>query len=157
MRYFLTITLFLCCLCLKAQTVSSYVITSAGDAIMSDEGALYLSVGEPMNTELLDGEVMISQGFLQITVQGNILNNEELLTEHIRIFPNPTIDEIQLSLEGDLSEYSYSIYDALGNILTRNIPLTSSRIGFNSYTPGTYLMTIHKGSSSSKSLRIVKQ
>lgn len=142
---------------LQSQTVENYLISSAGDAIMNGDGALYLSVGEPMDTELTDGDIMISQGFLQITVQGNILNNEELLTEHIKIFPNPTVNEIQLGLAGDLSEYSYRLYDINGNAITEKIRLSSNRINMSAHPVGIYLLTLHKGMTSSKSLRITKQ
>lgn len=124
---------------------------------MSGEGALYLSVGEPMNTELQDGDIMVSQGFLQVTVQGNILNSDELLTEHIKVFPNPTMDELHLSLDGNLEEYSYRLYDVLGNSLTERIALRTPRIEMHNYPEGTYLLTIHKGLTSSKSLKIIKQ
>ncbi len=157
MRYRLMLMCLLGLATMKAQTVDNYLISAAGDAIMSGDGALYLSVGEPMDTELTDGEVMISQGFLQITVEGNILNNEELLTEHIKIFPNPTVNEIQLGLAGDLSEYSYRLYDIHGNTITEKIQLTTSRISMSSYPAGVYLLTLHKRATSSKSLRIIKQ
>lgn len=141
---------------LTGQSISSYVITSAGDAIMSDEGALYLSIGEPMNTELTGGEVMISQGFLQVTIADRILSSEELLEESIIVYPNPVVQELRFDLEDAHQNYSLKVYDAYGHIIHNTESLSSARLDVNNFTAGTYFLTLHKDNKSSKAVQFVK-
>ncbi len=141
---------------LVGQSISSYVITSAGDAIMSDEGALYLSIGEPMNTELTGGEVMISQGFLQVTIADRILNSEELLEESVTVYPNPVAEELRFDLEDAYEQYSLRVYNTSGQIIHTTESLSSSRLNVKDYSVGTYFLTLHKDNKSSRAVQFIK-
>jgi len=157
MRFLLLwILLFVSSFCL-AQSISSYVITSAGDAIMSDGGALYLSMGEPMNTELINGEIMISQGFLQVSIAGRVLSNEQLLTERISVFPNPTAHELRFTLEDDFNNYGYRIYDVSGQVIQTSSALDQPSVDVSSFQEGIYFLTLHKEGKSSETIQFIKQ
>lgn len=54
---------------LTAQKLGPYTISSTGQAFESDEVDLYVSIGEPINTVLSDGEISVSQGILQVIFQ----------------------------------------------------------------------------------------
>ena len=139
-----------------SQSIKSYVITSAGTSVMSSEGAIYLSIGEPMNTELTDGEIMVSQGFLNVTLTG-LVSTEDLLMEDIRVYPNPTMDNLTLSLDIATGDYDYQIYNQSGELIRRQrISSDSEEIDFSSYSSGLYFMKVLKEEKYSRTVKIVK-
>ncbi len=139
-----------------SQSIKSYVITSAGTSVMSSEGAIYLSIGEPMNTELTDGEIMVSQGFLNVTLTG-LVSTDDLLLEDIRVYPNPTVANLTLSLDKAHGDYDYSIYNQSGElILKQRINSDSEEIDFSSYSSGLYFMKVSKGDKHSRTVKITK-
>jgi len=156
MKFTLTILSLLLYSLLSGQSISSYVITSAGEAIMSDEGALYLSVGEPMNTELHGGEVMISQGFLQVTIANRVLSSDQLLEETITVYPNPTLQELRFTLLESSENYGARIYNSGGEILHNVKALSSAKIDVSQYPAGTYFVTLHKDDKISETIQFVK-
>lgn len=141
-----------------SQSIKSYVITSAGTSISSPEGAIYLSIGEPMNTELTDGEIMISQGFLNVTVTGTVSTDDDFLLQDIRVYPNPTVANLTLSLDTSEGDYDYQIYNNTGTLIDQQrINSNSEEIDFGAYTSGLYFMKVIKGDKYSRTVKIVKQ
>lgn len=139
-----------------SQSISSYVITSTGSSIMSDDGALYLSIGEPMSTEITDGEIMISQGFLNVTVVGSV-STDDLLTEVVNAYPNPTGDMLTIEIPEFKGEYIYNLTNLMGEtIRTAKLGDITGQVDFTDLIPGTYFMTVTKDNKSSKTLKIVK-
>lgn len=140
----------------NAQEIKSYVISSTGASIMGDSGALYLSIGEPMNTEISGGEIMISQGFLQVSISETTAT-EYILEEEINVFPNPTSADLIIDMPDMDGKYYYQLFDLLGSDI-RKEELSKSRtsLDLNFLEAGTYFLKINKGSESSKTLKIVK-
>jgi len=158
MKYLLTFLVLIVSLSFaSAQSISSYVITSAGEAIMSEEGALYLSIGEPMNTELHGGDIMISQGFLQVTIAGRVVNTQEQLTEEITVYPNPTAEELRFDLKDVSSDYGCRIYDVRGTVIQNWSSLDQPYVDVSAYPEGTYFLTLHKEGKSSETIQFIKQ
>ncbi len=143
---------------ISAQEISSYLISSTGAALMNDEGALYISVGEPLNTEIQDGEIMISQGFLNITIleQGSTATTD-LIEEVIHTYPNPTIESITIEIPEISSTLSMEIFDESGRIIQRDI-LTEkiNNLSVTNWNPGTYYLSVRDGDKKSKTLKIFK-
>lgn len=139
-----------------SQSVKSYVITSAGTAMMSGDGAIYLSIGEPMNTEISDGDIMISQGFLNVTLSG-ITADENLLTEVIKAYPNPASAQMNIELPERNGEYQYLLHDMNGKLIQMD-KLTDSYnvVDLQGIIQGTYFMKVVKDNKSSKTMKIVK-
>lgn len=156
MKYLLILIGCLSFTLLNGQSIGSYVITSAGDAIMSDGGAFYLAIGEPMNTELHGGEIMISQGFLQVSIADRILSNDEILDEQITVYPNPTIQELRFKLEDVAASYACMIYDSSGQVLEQIFSLKDSGVNVSQYPSGTYFVTLHKDGKVSGTIQFVK-
>ncbi|NSW45773.1 MAG: T9SS type A sorting domain-containing protein [Bacteroidales bacterium] len=78
-------------------------------------------------------------------------NENEEITEKIRIYPNPVSDilNIQLPLES-LDEYSLiEMYDILGNLITKHQPeltLSEIKINVSHLSEGIYFIKIYQGS-----------
>lgn len=139
-----------------SQSISSYVITSTGSSIMSADGALYLSIGEPMSTEITDGEIMISQGFLNVTVVGSV-STDDLLTEVVNAYPNPTGERLTIEIPEFNGEYNYNLTNLMGEtIRTAKLGDSTDHVDFSDLISGTYFMTVTKDNKSSKTLKIIK-
>jgi len=139
------------------QSIKSYVITSAGTSIMSSEGGMYLSVGEPMNTEIDGGDIMISQGFLQVVLSGNSTDTKDLLEEEITVFPNPVNSELILSMPQSDGEYEVRVNGQNGEFIkTQKVSGIENTIDFSEFTQGTYFMNIIKDNKQSETLKILK-
>lgn len=153
---FLIIGFFIASSCM-AQTVKSYVITSAGSAVMSADGALYLSIGEPMNTEVSGGEIMISQGFLNVTIAGIVSDTDVLLSEVIKAYPNPVGTHVTIDMPEMNGTYFYELYDLTGQVIKKE-GLNSSKqsVDFSDLNAGSYFMKVVKDNKSSKTLKINK-
>jgi len=153
---FLIVGLFLATSCFS-QTVKSYVITSAGAAMMDSGGAIYLSIGEPMNTEISGGEIMISQGFLNVTIAGSTLDTKELLTETIKAYPNPVGTQVTIDMPERDGNYFYELYDLAGQMLQKeSLDAAVQSVDFSELNAGSYLMRVVKDNKSSKTLKITK-
>jgi len=152
---FLFLATFLC-LNGNAQEIRSYVISSTGGSIMGETGALYLSVGEPFNTELSDGEIMIAQGFLQVSIV-ETTDTEDILEEEINVFPNPSSAEVILELPQMKGSYRYQLFNSMGSeIRLGDIESIRTKVDLSSVSSGTYFLKVIKGSESSKTLKIIK-
>ena len=123
-----------------SQEIKSYVISSTGAAIMGEGGALYLSIGEPMNTEISGGEIMISQGFLQVSI-AEPSSTDNLLNEIVKAFPNPTSASLVIEMPEMDGQYQYQMFDVLGNLVrTEELNTMRSTIDLGLLDAGTYLL-----------------
>jgi len=139
-----------------SQEIRSYVISSTGASIMGDNGSLYLSIGEPMNTEISGGDIMISQGFLQVSISEST-STDELLSEEINVFPNPSTADLHIELPEMEGDYIYHLYDNLGKTIeTKNIQQVRTKVNLTLLDPGTYFLKVTKASKSSRTLKIIK-
>lgn len=139
-----------------SQEIKSYVISSTGASIMGADGALYLSIGEPMNTEISDGEIMISQGFLQVSISEST-GTVKFLEEEINVYPNPTSSNLIIEMPEMIGDYQYQLFNGLGkDIQVSDLETTRTSIDLNFLSPGTYYLKVNKGSESSRTLKIVK-
>lgn len=140
-----------------SQSIKSYVITSAGSAIMDSGGAIYLSIGEPMNTEIEGGEIMISQGFLNVTIAGTVVDTDDLLDEVIKAYPNPVGNQITIEMPEMNGSYFYELYDLSGRLLEKE-SLSNSKEGidFTDKDTGSYHLRVVKDNQNSKTLKIIK-
>lgn len=139
-----------------SQSISSYVITSTGSSIMSADGALYISIGEPMSTEITDGEIMISQGFLNVTVAGSV-STDDLLTETVNAYPNPTGNRLTIEIPEFNGVYTYTLSNLMGETIKKDkLGNSTDHVEFSDLHAGTYFMTVTKDNKSSKTLKIIK-
>ena len=123
---------------------------------MGDGGALYLSIGEPMNTEISGGDIMISQGFLQVSV-AEPSSNDNVLEEIIRAYPNPTSASLVIEMPEMDGQYEYQLFDILGKeIRKEELNTIRSTVDISLLDSGTYLLKVNKADRSSRTIKIVK-
>lgn len=139
-----------------SQSVGSYVISSAGDDLMSENGGLYISIGEALNTEIDEGDLMISQGFLQVTVNGNSVAADQLLRENIKVYPNPVRQYLMMEFEDNKSQYFYRLIDQSGHELMIGEIDSSKKLSLGSLQEGMYYITIIKDDLVSETIKVFK-
>ena len=140
-----------------SQSIKNYVITSAGAALMDVNGGIYISIGEPMNTEIDGGEIMISQGFLNVTIAGSTVAAEDLLTEIIKVYPNPTVEQLNIVLPEMSGDYQYQLTDLSGKLISNSsITERTTPVDFTQMKAGTYFIKVVKEEKYSKTLKIIK-
>ena len=139
-----------------SQALRSHVITSSGNALMMSDDAAYISIGEPMSTEIVNGDIMISQGFLQVTILGNTVSTEEALDFDIKVFPNPTTSYLQVELE-QYENVKYTLIDQMGRILDQaEISDYLTTIDVSDYAEGIYYLQLSTAAKESKIVKIQK-
>lgn len=141
-QLFFTLLLFTS-LGLSGQSIGSYNISPAGSSSMSENGGLYFAIGEPINTEIGSGDLIISQGFLQVAIQGGINDTYELLIATAKIFPNPVSHSLNLELQDAEGVHQYSLLDVTGKKLASGELINkSTTIDFESHSSGTYFLQV---------------
>ena len=124
---------------------------------MGSEGALYISIGEPMSTEITEGEVMISQGFLNVSIEGLPLATDDILNEVIHAYPNPTSADVVIDMPEMDGNYTYQITNALGEMIqTSRIQGVQTTVHFQDMEAGVYYMRVVKDDKQSRTLKIIK-
>jgi len=138
------------------QSLGPYVISSAGEDLTSEEGELYVSVGEALSTELTEGDLMVSQGFLQIIVNGNAVSTEQWLKEKITIYPNPASTFLVVETENNTDDYLMQLVNSVGqSVMTKQLH-QDTRIEIEGLPEGMYFLTIYKDGLSRETIKIFK-
>lgn len=157
-KYYFFILGLLLAVSASGQSISSYVISSTGASLMGSEGALYISMGEPMSTEITEGEVMISQGFLNVSLEGLPTNTDDLLTETIRAYPNPTVAQVVIDLPEMDGTYAYRLFDVAGAVMkSESIQNSKTIVRLQDLASGVYFMQVVKDDKESRTLKIIKE
>jgi len=157
MKIITTLGIFLLLLgALHSQTISSYVISSAGDNLVGEDKSLYVSIGEALDTELDEGDLMISQGFLQVSLNGNVVSTQELLKEKILIYPNPASQFLIVKTEDHFSHYLYRLNDNNGQQIKTGKLNSDGKIQLDNLHDGIYFISIHKDDLISEMIKVFK-
>ena len=141
------------------QNLRSYVIGSFSAATEHTDGAVYISVGEPLNTEIEEDGTMIAQGFLQVTILGKTVATDEALDFDLTVYPNPVSQYLNIELE-EVPDKSteYIIYDQSGRLIS-SAPLTEivTQVDFKTQISGIYFLQLRTSDKQSKVVKIHKQ
>ena len=140
-----------------SQDITSHLISSTGTSIMGAEGGMYISIGEPLSTEIQEGDIMIAQGFLQVTADNASVSTDNLLTESIEVYPNPTAADLLITIPESEGTYLVQIYGSTGNIIKSDkIVGVKNNIDFSDLQQGAYFLNVIKGEKQSETLKIFK-
>ena len=73
---------------------------------------------------------------------------EKLESVQVSVFPNPTVDVLQLRLDGNMPSATAEIFDAAGRlVLRRSEELTTAEIAVRDFLPGRYVLRLSQGST----------
>jgi hypothetical protein len=141
---------------LSASVNAQSVISTQGNSYSNASHTIDYTIGEPVTITVSNGSNDLTQGFHQTNV---VITNIEDLDANIlvNIFPNPTSDFVNLSVE-KFEGLTLQIYDTAGKLVEQtelNQSLTSFRVSH--YADGTYLLTLtYNKDKKIKSYKIIK-
>lgn len=142
----------------SAQSIGSYNISTTGKSAMNEDGGLYFAIGEPINTVIGDGEIIIAQGFLQVAIASGTSQTEEILLSTLKVFPNPSNYELNIELLEFTGDYNVSLFNILGQELAKTkMDTTHQKIDMSSLSPGSYYLQVYNKEKSLGSFTIIKQ
>lgn len=141
---------------MSGQSIGSYVISSAGDDLLSEEGGLYVSIGEALNTELDEGDIMVSQGFLQVSIHGVAVSTDELLKEDIVVYPNPASQYLIINTKDRSGNYSFRLSNVEGKNIADGQLDQEGKIVMEGLQNGMYFISIHKDGLTSEIIKVIK-
>ncbi len=149
------IALFSVCMPLTAQTA---ILTSGGSANGSGGFASY-SIGQIAYTAINSSSGSANQG-VQQPIEFYILETNDFLdgTFQINTYPNPTSDELQLSIDNlSSNNLSYHLYDNLGRILIdQKIDKLETIISIRQLPAAVYFLKIMDRNRILKTIKIIK-
>jgi len=147
----------LCSGFLQAQSISSSVMSASGTSFESENFTLHFSIGEPLNTIIEEGDVMISQGVLQIILNEITPVEETTLQNTFEIYPNPTTNVVSIKIDEPNKKYNCRLFDMNGTLL-HEASLSNEKPNFNiEHLPkATYLLEVVKGDKLYQNIKIIK-
>ena len=133
----------LICYSVKSQSIEQYLIASSGNHFEENNIMLSWSIGECIIETYEQNQVMLSQGFHQVT---DIVNeyNEIAINNDFILHPNPAKDIIYISLpSNENSDFTLKIFNVNGQ-LKKNIEIynSSTTIDISSFERGFFIVQI---------------
>ena len=141
-----------------AAAVASFgqnAISAAGFEATGD-GTLSATIGQTAFVAVANENGSISQGVQQayeITTETGI----DVTEIQLSAFPNPTSDVLNLTIDGDFGEVTYSLFNNSSALLakgTANGP--KSQIQMGAFKPGLYFLDVKAEGKTGKRFKVVK-
>lgn len=136
-------------LCL-AQKITSQTIDVSGGAHAANSYTMTYSVGQTASTTIRANTYIITQGFQQAEQNKTIdTKNSQLIDFQATVFPNPTSDILQLSIEGNVeNDFKIQVFNLNGQLLiAKEFNGSTFEIEVQDLPKGEYILTLNKGES----------
>lgn len=146
----------------NTQDIMETIITSGSNATGSS-GSVTYSIGQVFYTYIgVQTVYNVAQGIQHQENDENLGTPEiEKPTTEIFVFPNPTVDFVNISMKGDELESanrSYRLYDLQGRLLKQNVITQSeTQISLNNFSSSLYVLTVYVDNKLYKSFKILKK
>lgn len=129
----------------RGQSISNQVIAVTGFSSPNGGNFLDFTVGELAVTTVGTGAQQITQGFHQSYTQNVSIHEAENIIFTVHVFPNPTADYVNITLEGNpVLDITAAVYDSYGKVLyTGNHPQAKTfRIDMQAWAAGSYYIRL---------------
>lgn len=138
MKIVLTYLMLILACSLQAQVVEIFSIDSGGDNFNDGNIQVLYTIGEVNVQELIAGDLIVSEGFINTSISGPLSIYEPILNK-IVVFPNPTSSYINIKSEILITKIE--VFDLLGkHILTTG---AQNQIDVSNYQSGIYLIKLY--------------
>ena len=134
------------------KALSKNSIVSAGESVKNSNGSLTYTVGQTSYQNYQNG-YSIAEGVQQPNVNYVVLNTSELEQDNISVFPNPTIDILNINSKHKFQKYE--VFDLSGKILKKSV-LHNSTIDLSSFSSGNYIISLISNNKI-KTVKILKK
>lgn len=129
----------------SAQSLDPVVIGSSGGSYDNGNSTLSWTIGEVVTPTIGNADYTLTQGFHQ--TKFTIVAVEELhsTTVDVRVYPNPTVDQFEISILSDNSNdsFQYELHDQNGRAVRKgNIINNKSLIELNGLANSIYFLKV---------------
>lgn len=126
-----------------SQSLNPEVIGSTGDSFKTANSEVCFTIGEIAIETFQTGSNYLSQGFHQTEISTESIE-DNVPNIQFSLFPNPSVQQLNLSLFNSNENYNLFIYDMNGKlILQETINGKSNKvIDVSTYSTGVYLLHI---------------
>lgn len=151
------LSVILLCMGIMAQAQQANVV-SGGDASGSD-GTVAYSVGQIVYTSNANSYGVVSQGIQHAYEVYTLETQDVQLNTELAVFPNPTSDNLTLSISNYNNEVLfYQLFDIQGKLLiSEQIREQQTQIITNSLPAATYFIVVNQDNKKVKSFKIIKK
>ena len=154
-KVFSTISLIM--LAVMSLSAQSALVGTGGEAAGSG-GSVSYSVGQIAAQSNNEGNTSISEGVQQpyeIDVVG--VDNYPDITLNAVVYPNPTLGNVQLTINNVQLEGEVKVFDSNGKyLLSKQIEGETTPLDLSPYATGTYYIKVCKGKDVMKTFKVVK-
>lgn len=136
---------------------SQSVVGSSGEYSESTGVSVSYTLGEAITETSIGDSVTLTQGFHQSKLF--VVGLEELLKLNVKVFPNPTLDKVNIQMENNPADLSVEIHDLQGKLISSkalNMGDTRMTISLETLSSGTYLLSITNHQDIRNTYQIVK-
>ncbi len=140
-----------------AQSISPDVVATSGTSFNDGTSQLDWTLGETVTSNFTAGSDMLTQGFHQPNLLATSINNVE--TDYsVLVFPNPSIDFIQLQFQNLKQTVTIELFSADGKLLQSKEVNTGNefQMDMSKYSASTYLLSFKDSHSKVKTYQIIK-
>ncbi len=142
---------------MMAGIAQSSIVATGGEATGSG-GSVSFSVGQIAVQTNGDGTTTISEGVQQpyeISVVG--VDDYPTITLNATVYPNPTLGNLQLTMNNLQLKGEVRVYDANGKYLfMKKIENETTFFDLSDYAPGIYYLKVYSDKQMLKSFKVVK-
>jgi len=149
---------------ISAQVLTPSVISSGGNEVKNGNISLSFTIGELITPSFTNGNIL-TQGFEQPIINSEKIENSDINNNlKIKIYPNPTIDFVNLIITSNekLNKIDIKIYDLLGKsynsqILIENYEnFAKVKINFADFSKGQYIVNVTINNKSNNTIKVSK-
>lgn len=149
-----------------AQDIAMQVVASAGGYFENTNAGISMSwtLGEVAYTTLSSSEYIITQGFQQGDLFSTDIENPDITSRDIKIYPNPASEKVYIETlsENNKGNSTIELFDITGRRVEHRIvkleESTPYALPVSSLKPGIYLIKItFDNSKSTKVFKLIKE
>ncbi len=149
----------------SAQTISHSVVASAGANHTDETSGISISwtLGEPVigTLESGDGTIILTQGFQQGSLAGDVIVVPIDFSAEITVYPNPVTNYVNIKVDGLTSgTLKLEILDVHGRLRAQHDNITNEHIvtiNADNLNSGVYMLRFLSGEKTVKTVRLMKQ
>ncbi len=143
----------------NGQSITPEVVATAGNHFSNGTTQLSWTLGEVMINTYSSSGNMLTQGFHQTQLTVTDIEESNQLSFDVNVYPNPTTEILNISIEGKHGELTTTIYDIRGKmVLSKAIRSNEMlfKLNLQLLAMGQYVLRISEKGSFISSHQIIK-
>lgn len=158
MKALIILTFLLLSISFQAQTAQIQTIDNGGESVNNNQLQVIYTIGESFVNEFSNETLLVSEGFINSSILNASLSNNEYKQEGLSIYPNPTVDFLNVSYSSIKSRH-YQVFNTLGQkIIETHLQGKTDNIDVRNLSKGIYFLVIqNKENNQFQKLKFIKK